>query len=725
MMEQYDDLFGPISRPAKFSPVKIDFVKGSQVPKQAMPRVADTQLPKVRRKLQDLLDLGVLERSSSPASSRFHMVDKPDGSIRLTVDLRDLNKKCEHAKESTPTTREILTQVKGAKIFCTLDLAKFFYQIELAQSSRYLTAMSTPIGKVQFCRLPMGYASSPAIGATMLQQTLQLHPKGPGRGSCSYVDDILIYANSYNEILEDLEEVLQKLREAGLKLSKGKARIAVRQVDYVGHTITPTGSSPKISRMQGVEALPMPTNRKSARSFCGIINYSREYIQDVSRILKPIYEVTGGNQKFEWGDRQIMAFNGAKAAFINAVPLAWWQDGRKTVLETDASMIGIGAVLYQVDNEGKRYTLGFYSEAFNDTQARWSTIEQEGYGIYKAVKHWHHILYGRPFTVRTDHNNLRYMEKSANLKVGRWWSHLTNYQMKVEHIPGIENEVADGLSRLPDKATSTPQEESEGIVSARKSTILCTVDETDEPDPQQAKTCPFETVFQKHHSHIAGHLGTEETTRRISKELKNITGLKKRVAERIKKCAWCQKDRIKPPTVYPKLNVLSVPEPFVSVSIDTIGHYPEDNDGNKYVIAVIDDFTRYCELFAAPDTSAKSAAQALVAVTGRYGRISHIRSDGGSQYINETIEKLKETLGIEHTKSWPYHPQANGRGERSIQEIGRHLRAMVATLKIANRWASVLPMVARICNATPNRKIGMAPAELLYGMRSIWTATWY
>lgn len=144
-MKNFEDLFKKISTPANYPQVKIPFIKGETVPQQAMPRVADTQKPKVQKVLEDMMELGVLERSSSPASSRFLLVKKPDGSYRLTVDLRELNQKSESVKETMPTAKEILTQTKGAKVFCTLDLAKFFYQLPLAPSSRYLTAMSTPV----------------------------------------------------------------------------------------------------------------------------------------------------------------------------------------------------------------------------------------------------------------------------------------------------------------------------------------------------------------------------------------------------------------------------------------------------------------------------------------------------------------------------------------------------------------------------------------------------
>lgn len=747
LTQSYSDLYGNIRKPANYPPVKIHFKKGERVPQQAMPRVADTQLPEVRSKLQEMIDLGVLERSTSPASSRFLMVRKPDNSYRLTVDLRELNDKCQSIKETMPTTREILVQAKGAKLFCTLDMTKFFYQLELEPASRYLTAMSTPIGKLQFKRLPMGFKNSPAIGAAALQQLLNLHPKGPGRGSCSYVDDILIYANDYEELYDELQEVLQKIREAGLKLSKGKARLAVPNVEFVGHELSAEGTALRQSRTQGVEALKAPRTKKEARSFCGIMNYSREYIQDMSRILKPIYEVIGSTAKFVWGERQETAFRKAKIGFLNATPLSWWEADKRTILETDASEVGIGAVLYQVDKQGKKYTLGFYSEAFNSTQSRWSTIEQEGYGIWKAVTHWHHILYGRPFTVRTDHANLRYMERSVNKKVGRWWTSLTNYDMIIEHTPGKENEVADGLSRLPD--TDTTEKESDEQTEKGPTFLFAENQENEETEKNQKikenrcetknvktqegetersevykdKTQPtpyntdetLETTFQRSHNAMVGHMGIEETTRRMQIELPEERNLTRWVRERIRSCSWCQKDRTQAPKVFPQLNVLSTTEPFVSISIDTIGPLPEDEDGNKYIIAVIDDFTRYCELFPAPDTTAQSAARALVSVTGRYGRVSHVRSDGGSQYINDIIDKLKEILGLQHTRSWPYHPQANGKVERSIQEITRHLRALVSTLKIARRWSSVLPMVGRICNATPNRKIGMAPSEILYG----------
>lgn len=664
LMKNYNDLFDSIATPAKYPPTKIHFIQGNKVPQQAMPRVADTQLPHVRKLLKEMIELGVLERCSSPASSRFLLVKKPDGTYRLTVDLKELNGKCESVKDTMPTAREIMVQTKGAKIFCTLDLSKFFYQLELAPNCRYLTAMSTPIGKLQFKRLPMGYKNSPAIAAAALHELLHLHPTGSGRGSCSYVDDILVYAKDLDELYEELESVLSRLREAGLKLSKDKVKIAVEKATFVGHEISGDGTAPKASRFQGIERLKMPTNKKEARSFVGVVNYSKEYVKDLARILKPIYEVMGATAKFEWGQRQQNAFKQAKAAFMQATPLAWWEEGRTTILETDASEVGIGAVLYQTDQKGKRHTLGFYSQSFNKTQANWSTIEQEGYGIFRAVKHWEHLLYGRPFRVKTDHANLRYMEKSINKKVGRWWSELTNYQMEIEHTPGAENVVADGLSRLPDSRATEPIE-----AETTSPTFLFSQTEDqenkekkDEPQTEKVfqKDEAFEAAFIKNHNAITGHMGIDETVKKIRKEMPNDPQLREKVKERIQSCAWCQKDRIPAPMVQPQLNVLSTTEPFTSVSIDTMGPLPEDEDGNRFIIVVIDDFTRYVELFAASDTTAQSAAKALVSITGRYGRIRHIRSDGGSQYIESN--KGRKNPRRAHGNSKPCGPtkQKNG-----------------------------------------------------------------
>lgn len=729
LMENNRDLFKSIEHGACMKPATIEFDKGQRYPQQAMPRIAEKQIPIVERELREMIRLNVLERSDSPASSRFLIVPKQNGEVRVTTDFRELNLKCEHIKETVPTVRELLTRVRGAKVFCSLDLTKFFWQLPLSKQSRWLTAMSTPIGKLQYARVPMGLTDSPAIGARFLNKILDNPEKTQGRGTIAYVDDILVYASDYDNLAAELEQTLMKLREAGLRLSRAKARIAVTETDFIGHTITAQGISPKISRLQGVEKLQPPTNKKQARSFCGIMNYSREYIPNLSRILTPIFQVTGSNRHFKWGETQQKAFEEAKRAFLKMTPLAWFDENKKTFLETDASEIGIGAVLYQRDKEGQRFNIGFYSQAFNQTQQKWSTIEQEAFGIWRAVEHWRHLLWGRSFVTRTDHANLRYMEKSINKKVGRWWADLCEYDMTVEHVPGVSNSVADGLSRLPMEDTIMAFEEvqMEGESSNKdppidnsKHKAESQRKEKEVPNADQGEDLSeIDAAFDQVHNAMTGHLGIEATVKKIGKlglcseyPPKSIL---KRVQERIKSCAWCQKDRAKAPETLEELKVTSTNEPFQHISVDTIGPLPVDEEGNEYIVVVIDNFTRFIELFASPDTSAAEAAKALVSVTGRYGRISTMTSDRGPQYANETIKQLQQILRIKHHKTWPYHPQANGKVERSIQEVVRHLRALTTILKIQKRWTSILPMVQRICNSTVNRRTGVAPAELLYG----------
>jgi transposase InsO family protein len=351
--------------------------------------------------------------------------------------------------------------------------------------------------------------------------------------------------------------------------------------------------------------------------------------------------------------------------------------GLKTILRTDACNYGIGGVLLQVKEDQER-PVGFFSRALTAVEQLYSTVEQEALGIVSAVKHFHYYLAGRRFVIQTDSKNNTFIHTCNNPKVLRWRLLMQDYDYSLEHLAASGNQLADHLSRA------------------------FRVQNQDK----------IETV----HSAVAGHLGIAVTLKRLEEQGWKWPSMRQDVTTFLQQCPVCAKTRTRHPLLPLEPRSVEVWEPFESVSIDFIGPLPEDGDNNKYIIAAIDNFTRFVELTPTKDCTAFSAARALLALFSRYGAPLEVRSDQGPHFSAEIIRQFLGLCDIRQRFSLPYHPQANGIVERAIQECNRHLRAIVMEQRVLQNWSSVLPLVQRIMNSTVHSSIGVAPATLLYGL---------
>lgn len=412
------------------------------------------------------------------------------------------------------------------------------------------------------------------------------------------------------------------------------------------------------------------------------------------------------------------AFEEIRSIINNCPKLFHLRNDLPLFLHTDASDVGIGAYLFQrEDNDNgssTEYPLKYFSKALQGAQKRWSTAEKEAFAIYTACKKFEPILQDRVFTLRTDHSNLTYISTAGSSKVLRWKLALQEFQFFVEHIAGVHNTVADILSRNP-----AAEEVSNVLVTTTNATI-----------PQV-----YRNLIGKVHNSVMGHHGVSLTIAKVKRLLEQMQknkecpeGLDQSILEKhkwpkmrthvdmfIKSCPGCQKQDQHIPRIVTTPFSTNAWQPMDIISIDSIGPFPESKEGYQYVITIIDDFTRFVELFATKSTTAIEAAQVLVQHFGRYGIPNQIRSDNGSQYVNETINNLMEILEVERDLITPHSHEENGIVERANKEIIRHLSAILYDKDHqTSDWPIYLPLVQRIINATKHEAIGMSPAQLLF-----------
>ena len=319
------------------------------------------------------------------------------------------------------------------------------------------------------------------------------------------------------------------------------------------------------------------------------------------------------------------------------------------------------------------------------------------YAIYYCILQCHGYLTGHKFIVETDHRNLVWLERATAPKLVRWRLRLQEFDYEVHHVPGNANIIADTLSRLPTVAA----------VGAATNTVDLHACYTDGK---------YEELVQRLHNATIGHYGRRhvlQLLRALGYEWPGHTAVVEQVLAR---CITCQRNAVAPP-VLPSAHHIEATEPFQLVCVDTIGPLPEDEYGNRYVIVLIDAFSRFVELHAAASTTAVAAADALLGMFGRYGLPERILSDSGIQYVNAVIKLLLEFLGVVHTTSVPYRHQGNGVVERVNRETLRHLRHILEHENVVSRWGRHLPRVQYIINMHISDSTGFSPMQLLFGGR--------
>ena len=650
-------------------------------PLQIPPRKMSQYLRKsIRENTEDLLKKGIIRKSVSEWSSPIVMVRKPDKSWRMCVDYRELNKVTVDMKFPLRNIQSILERLAGQAIYATLDLRQGFHQIPLSEESIPLTAFATEDGLFEYTKMPFGLKNAPSVFQKIISDVLE----GLIGKACEvFIDDIVVYGKSEQEFLDNLNQVLQRLNDMNLKLKKEKCHFGLTQIEYVGHIVNGKGVTLSNTRREALLKIPVPTDAAKLRKWIGFIQFFRRFVKDFSSLSKPLTNLTSKKVKFEWNDEHQKAFETLRRKCANCPMLAFVDYSKPLYLRTDASMVGIGGMLFQYDENGKELPVSFVSKALDDTQKNWSTIEQEAYAIFHCIKQLEHYLLGHEFILETDHRNLLWMHKSTAPKIVRWRLYLAMFDFQIQHIKGSNNIVADGLSRLMK--------------------INCETDHS--------------KLIESVHNTIVGHRGINSSVELLKEKGHSWKTMTEDVKKYISSCATCQKVRLGQASVAASLHTTKVDEPFETIAIDTIGPLPVDENGNKYIICVIDCFTRFVEIKACKDATAKSAAEFLLEIFGRCGPPKELRSDQGTQFLAKVIQEFLTLVNVNQRTTLAYRPQANGTVERANAEVMRHLKAIVFDLRVEKKWSKYLPLVQRIVNVTPHTAIGCAPARLLYGDR--------
>ena len=405
----------------------------------------------VKEEIDKLLEAGVIRNSHSSWSAPIIVVLKGDGGKRLVIDYRALNKVTRKFVWPMPKVEDIFSQLNGTKYLSTLDLRAGYHHIGLATDSIPKTAFTSPFGKYEYVKVPFGLAQVPAYFQELMTGVLKDLPF-----AMAYLDDIIIYSSTPEEHLEHIRTVFKKLCDAKLSMKLSKCHFFAKEIQYLGHILSTEGIKPVPAKTEAIRAMHPPVNPKQVRAFLGLVGYYRKFIKNFAKIAKPLTMLTRMDIKFEWKETHQYAFMKLKEAIIQAPILRYPDTTKLYIVYIDASDDACGAQLSQI-HDGTEFPVSFLLHTFTDTQRRWSTPEQEAYGIYFTIKKWSYYLQGADIIVRNDHKPLaRFLNgKNENTKINRWGLELASYNITFEWISGARNKAADCLSRLVELPENT------------------------------------------------------------------------------------------------------------------------------------------------------------------------------------------------------------------------------------------------------------------------------
>ena len=401
----------------------------------------------LRNEVDTILEMGVVRPSTSPYPSPIVMVKKKDGSNRVCVDFRKLNKITEVDPEPMTTAEDLFRRLSGKKYLSKIDLTKGYWQIPVAPEDVHKTAFVTPDGQYEFTRMPFGTVNS---GATLVRGLRKILEGMPGVGS--YIDDIVIFSDSWEDHIKTLKELFSRLRKARITARPTKCLLGASRMEFLGHQVGGDIITPSRDNLEKVRNTSCPTTKKQVRSFLGLVGYYRDHIPAFAEISAPLTDLLkkGKAEHIQWSEAQERAYSLLKEYLLQEPVLKLPDLSKPFVLRTDASGVGVAAVLLQ-ENDGKLYPVGYASKKLNLTEARYPIIEKECLAVVWGIKRFKLYLAGRRFTLQTDHKPLKYMYLKdvsyQNDRVFRWAVAVQEYSFRVEDIPGRGNIGADFLSR--------------------------------------------------------------------------------------------------------------------------------------------------------------------------------------------------------------------------------------------------------------------------------------
>lgn len=631
---------------------RIELVPGSSPPSRPTFRLSATELEELKKQLEELTKTGFIRPSKSPFGAPILFVKKKDGSMRMCVDYRALNNITIKNSYPLPRIDELFDRLQGAKYFSKIDLRSGYHQIRIHPDDVPKTAFRTRYGHFEFLVLPFGLTNAPGTFMHLMHETFR---KFLDDFVLVFLDDILIYSKTLEEHEQHVRQVLEVLRKEKLYAKESKCELVKPEVEFLGHVVGRDGVRMMEEKVKAVNDWPTPKKVTDVRAFLGTAGYYRNFIKGFSGIAAPLSSLTKDNVKFEWRGQHQAAFDRLKRAIKEGPVLAIPDPNLPFLVHTDASGFAVGAVLSQKQTDGHVRPVAFLSKKMLDAETRYPVHEQELLAIIHALKSWRHYLYGRKFTVYTDHHSLQHFKTQPMLsgRQSRWKDIIANFDFDIVYIQGKTNTVADGLSRRSDHqmqhssellicliftARSNPPTGSNRPLAptiasssqpeprriSPESALLADIFEASKKDtsylaalknPNRTRSNPYTVqggllyrddriylpndlalhtrILQEcHDSPTAGHLGKAKTTELVKRRF-YWPGMDEDIARYVTTCDACQRNKPSQQAKMGQLQPLPIPvRPWQMFSMDLITQLPRSRSNKDAIVVFVDKLTK-------------------------------------------------------------------------------------------------------------------------------------
>lgn len=729
-------------------------LKDSAKPRIFKPRpIPFARMESTKLELERLQKLKIIEKVSlTDWAAPIVIVPKPDGSVRICGDFKQTINPCMKIDQHPiPNIEEIFSRLNGGEKFTKIDFSDAFLQVELEEDSKMLTTISTPFGFFKYCRMPFGISNAPAIFQGISDQIVAGIPH-----TAVFLDDILVSGSNAEEHHKNLEEVFTRIKEFGFKCKLSKCEFFKDEIEYLGYLISKKGRRTNPKRITAIAEMPAPRNVKEVEVFMGKINYYSKFIPNFSHLSAPLNQLRKKDVKFCWNDVCKESFSKLKSALCQEPLLVHYDAKLPIILNTDASDLGIGAVILHKFPNGEEHPIAFSSKTLSSAERNYSTIEKEALAIVFAVKKFHQYLSGRSFEILTDHKPLQSifspkkgLPQHVSPRLQRFSLVLMHYDFEINYKPGKINYVADALSRLPIKSVEVETK------YFNFDTVIHQILENSpihlEKVAEETEKCPVlknvrnyvtsnwpktvENSFQPYYQ-VRNQLSIDKGVLLLENRSIIPKALQKYVLS-VLHSSHCGPVRMKQfarqycwwPEINADIETISKScvtcAELANFPPKSLSHWPEPDCvwsrlhadfagpflGFKWLV-VVDAKSKFAIVKnMQSNTSAASLILRFEDIFNCYGFCDFLVTDNGPPFTSSEVKNYLKSCNIEHLTTAPYHPASNGAAERFVRSFKERMKKLVSEGKNVN---TALKMFMRDYNWRNHTSTNKIPAEMMF-----------
>jgi hypothetical protein len=629
---------------------------------------------------------------------------------RVCLDPRPLNAYLPDDNFPVPLISDIMQFAGGKAVFSTVDLRQAYHRLPIHEEDRPLTAFTHNGVQYMFKKAPFGLKPLSSLFQRGMSRIL-----GDLEFVRNFIDDILIASKDRSDHCENVKLVIERLTEAKLIINIDKCNFYSTQVSLLGFVINTKGRRVDPNKLVNINDWQPPTTGKQVQSYMGTFNFFREYMPLISTVAAPLDALRNIPGPFVLDELQLRCFNALKNILSQAPILSFPDFSLPFYVATDASNVGVGAVLYQLpggedDPKNIRY-ISFVARSLQDRERRYSATQKELLGIVFALKKLHYYLWGNHFTLFTDHRALTYMhtQKDMNSMLTGWQEIIWSYTFKVIYRPGVLNVLPDALSR------QFPQElwtrRTDGSVPTKVYGYIHLIQ--DSSTPRQTVALSERRVVLAD-THALGHFGTNAMVKHIHGLNKTWPNLAKDCLEYVQRCRECQRVNIARKGYHP-MTAVHAQLPGEHMAIDLAGPFPVQSNGNEYLLILVDVCTRFVILEPIPNKETLTVAKVLFRLFSLIGFPRVLQSDNGREFVSDIMKEMTTTMEVQHRLVTPYHPRGNGVAENHVKTACNIIRKECVDRK--DTWAMHAPMAQLAMNARVVALHNSSPFSLFFARR--------